>query len=638
MVFMAVQGSDQKNVTTTCPVCGALAQNVMDGPEVSSQILYQECTACGCLMRKVAGDVAALDYLPKDKYLCRDTFLSFTAVKKLSELLAERNVCVVSSRKNAGFLSRMLIDNGYETITLRYLEKSSYLGVELGEFSYRPISAADRLAGRILVVLGTLSDLENPPAFFEALKKLEPSCIVALADIYQGQDSSWSVLQDAPPQGQIHYSHQALHQLACQIGYSMYSAENLYVLAKNPMDNSDNRLAKSLTSLQLYERNDFSDYLLSFRRKQIASENAVKVGQANPKKRIFFSKPQDKILYIDCVFFQMANSGIARVWNEVFRVWSRKHADKVVLLDRGGDIQDFGLPRIPFKRFDFTTPNAEIRALSWFLLRNGAYRFASTYYTFSELHPTKALIYDMIPENLSFDANDPQWVLKKMYLSRSEAAIAISRQTMTDMVKYFPALEGKTQFAYPGIAAEFQPLAEEQRREFRAKIGVTARYLFVVPCALGGYKDGITALQAIDRLNIAKDCEVICTVPLIGQEKAVESLSNIKVRSLRFSDQDYAHLVASADLVVWTPLMEGLGLPPMEAVTCHTNVVVARTGINLELYGDTVTYAEPRDVTSFSEAIASALTKGITNELIERVKLHSSIENFADRLFEFLYS
>ena len=634
---MQLQDSDRK-VAISCRFCGAVAQRVMDEAGSDHQPSYYECSVCGCLMKEVAGDAAEAAYLPKSGYLCRDTFLGFSVIRKLLELLAAPGVCLVSSQKNTGFLARMLADNGCQAVILKYLEKNRFLGVELNEYAYRPICSEDSLAGKIFVVLGTLNNLEHPLDFFETLQKQQPACIVALVDVYQGQDASWGVLQNEPWQNKIYYSHQAMHDAAAKIGYSLYAAENVYILTKEKLPAGESAFIKSLTALQYYDRTDFTNYLVTLKRRELSAENGKKSGGAEIKKRIFLAAPAGKILYVDCIFYQMANSGIARVWNEVFRVWSEKYADKVVLLDRGGEIESFGLPRIPFKRFDFISPSPEIRALSWFLLRKGAYRFASTYYTYSELHPTKAVVYDMIPENLSFDANDPQWVLKKMYLERSESSFGISGQTAADVVKFFPHLQGKSDFAYPGLSSVFKPISDQAQREFRNKIGVTARFLFVVPCALGGYKDGITALQAIDRLGIAKDSEVICTVPLTGQEKLIESLQNVKVRSLRFEDQDYANLIASADLVVWTPLIEGLGLPPMEAVACHTNVVVARTSVNVELYGNTVSYAEPRNVESFSNAIAGALVNGLGGELIDRVQQRSSTENFADRLFEYLYA
>lgn len=621
----------------TCAICGAPAQLITSESDVNDKAHY-ECSNCGCLLIKYPGNAGITGYIPKNQYICRDTFLCFTITQKLSELLAAPGVCVISSQNNSGFLARMLLDNGIEAIALRYLEKNSYIGVELNDHSYRAIGSEESFEGKIFIVLGTLSHLANPDAFFEAISKLHPKYIVFASDIYQGQDLTWSVVQKAQNHDQIYYSYQALQGIAEKINYSFYSSERICLMSRRSEDNNDSRLVSLLTSLPQTVKNDFSEYQSAVKIKDIETENLAKSDVIANKRRIFLSAPVNNLLYIDCIFYQDANSGIARLWNEVFKIWSKKYSDRVVLLDRGGDIEDFGLKRIPFKRFDFNSVYSELRALSWYLLRKGAYRFGSTYYTFSEMLPTRALVYDMIPENLSYDKNAPPWLMKRLYLERSESALTISKQTMSDLIKFYPQFEGRTQYSYPTISEIFKPLKKKEKLEFRRKIGVERRYLFTVPCGLAGYKDGITALKAIDKLDIARDSEVICTVPFLGQEKLIEPLKNIKVRSLRFGDDDYANLIAASDMIVWTPWMEGLGLPPMEAVACNTNIVVSRTAINQELYGDTVTYAEPGNADSFSSAIENALAGGMNSDLVAKIKLYRSMDDFADKLFNLLYT
>jgi hypothetical protein len=618
----------------SCTFCGAAIQRISGDADAIDSLAYYECSTCGCLLKKYHGNAGIIEYTPKNHTICRDTFLCFSTTKKISELLDSPGVCVISSQNNTGFLTRMLLDHGIETIPLRYVEKNSFIGVELNDYTYRTIAKDDLIEGKIIVVLGTLASLRQPQSFFESVAKFQPQCIVFVSDIYQGQDLSWSVLLGGQAHDKIFYSYQALAEIAQKIHYRLSTSERICVLNRRDKETELGTLASVLQNI----KNDFSEYQLAVKKKDIEAENLAKSDVTRDIRRIFLSAPVSNLLYIDCVFYQDASSGIARLWNEVFKVWAQKYSDRVVLLDRGGDIQDFGLQRIPFKRFDFNSIPSEIRALSWYLLRRGAYRFASTYYTFSELLPTRALVYDMIPENLSYDKNAPPWFLKGLYLDRAESVLTISRQTMTDLIKYYPQFEGKTQYSYPTISQIFKPINKKEKSDFRSKIGVTRKYLFTVPCGLGGYKDGITALKAIDGLDIAKDSEVMCTVPLFGQEKLIEPLKNIKIRSLRFSDQDYASLIAASDMVIWTPLMEGLGLPPMEAVACNTNIVVSRTAINQELYGDTVTYAEPLNVDSFSHAIESALARGINSDLVARIKSYRSMDDFADKLFNLLYS
>lgn len=634
---MGIQVNKISNNSVNCGVCGAVAQNVMEKQLEEGLSVFYECTNCGCLINKYYSDVHLFEHYFDETTSCRDTFLCFKITKILSELLKEKSICVISADMSAGFLTRMLLDAGYNAVALRYIEEGQFIGVDHHDSSHRPPHDIDDVNQKIIVVLGTLQFLKEPLAFFKAIKNLQPRCLVTVNDIYQGQDLSWHALLKPTRYNRLFFSHQAMHLFGQETDLLVHSSENLYVLSSDSIGNSENQITKLLASYSYLGGNDFADYLAMVKIRSLTAENDARQNTAS-NKRIYLAAPVSNHLYIDCIFYQMANSGIARVWNDVFRVWSKKHADKVVLLDRGGDIQDFGLQRIPFKRFNFSDINTEIRALSWFLLRKGTFRFASTYYTFSESHPTRAVAYDMLPENLNSDLNDPQWVLKKMYLARAESALSISKNTMNDVVKYYPHLINTSRYTYPGVSPIFKPITIPEKENFRNAYAITSRLLITIPCALSGYKDGLTALRAIDKMDIASDTEVICTVPLYGQEKVLESLQRVKVRFMRFSDQDYATLIASSDLVVWTPWLEGLGLPPLEALACHTNIVVSRTNINVELYGDLAIYAEAGNVDSFCYAIKHALSNKVDNRLIDLASSYSSIEVFADNLFDHLYS
>ena len=73
------------------------------------------------------------------------------------------------------------------------------------------------------------------------------------------------------------------------------------------------------------------------------------------------------------------------------------------------------------------------------------------------------------------------------------------------------------------------------------------------------------------------------------------------------SDDDLALFYNAADLFVFPSLMEGFGLPPLEAMACGTPVVCANTASLPEVVGEAAVTVDPRDRYAMAEAIGTVL-------------------------------
>lgn len=73
-------------------------------------------------------------------------------------------------------------------------------------------------------------------------------------------------------------------------------------------------------------------------------------------------------------------------------------------------------------------------------------------------------------------------------------------------------------------------------------------------------------------------------------------------------DHELAWLYANAELFVFPSLVEGLGLPPLEAMQAGTPVLLARTSALVELVDDPAAYFSPGDVEGLSRLMAGVLT------------------------------
>ena len=74
------------------------------------------------------------------------------------------------------------------------------------------------------------------------------------------------------------------------------------------------------------------------------------------------------------------------------------------------------------------------------------------------------------------------------------------------------------------------------------------------------------------------------------------------------SDDDLVFLYSRAYALVQPSLMEGFGLPAVEAMACGTPVISSRAGSLPEVVGEAGVYFDPTDVGSMAGSIRSFLS------------------------------
>src|SRR5262249_37297965 len=142
---------------------------------------------------------------------------------------------------------------------------------------------------------------------------------------------------------------------------------------------------------------------------------------------------------VDLVFFQIARTGIARVWEALLREWvAMGHGDRVTVLDRGDTAPRIpGLKYHPLPRYDYTQTGQDAKLVEGVCDRVGAELFLSSYYTTPLTTPSVFLAYDMIPEAYSATGDNPMWREKAYAVHHASAHAAISESTARDLVRFF---------------------------------------------------------------------------------------------------------------------------------------------------------------------------------------------------------
>jgi glycosyltransferase involved in cell wall biosynthesis len=332
------------------------------------------------------------------------------------------------------------------------------------------------------------------------------------------------------------------------------------------------------------------------------------------------SKIAGGIIVIDGVFFQLAGSGIARVWSSLLEQWSQtEFASRLVILDRGRT------PRFPGLRYRDTPPlsyldmEGDRRLVQAICDEEQATLFISTYYT-TPLHTRSVLmLYDMIPELFGMDMASAQWSQKTQAIQYASHYLTISKNTAVDLLRTSDKAAYDLAIAHCGC--NFQPQPREQIAAFLQKHEITRPY-FMLSGSRSGYKNAALFFAGFAQLGERrKEFAIVCTGgDMRLEDDCLPHVGEASVHLLRIPDHEIQCAYCGALALVYPSLYEGFGMPPLEAMACGTPVITTPKASLPEVCGDAVIYVDPDRlaVEQMHQALLAVLDQDKRRELIEK--------------------
>ncbi len=323
-------------------------------------------------------------------------------------------------------------------------------------------------------------------------------------------------------------------------------------------------------------------------------------------------------IVVDGVFFQLYKTGIARVWKSLLEEWANNgFAQYIIVLDRAGTA-----PKIPGIRYrfipgyDYGKTDSDREILQTVCDEEGADLFISTYYTTPISTPSVFMAYDMIPEVMEWNINQPMWREKHEAIKHASSYMAISENTAHDLVRVFPdiALESVA-VALCGVKNLFSPASPEEVNSFRTKYGVSKPYFLIV--GTGGYKNTILFLQAFAQLSNKHGFDILCTgTGEVFEDTFRTYTSGSTVYMLRLTDEELRCAYSGATALVYPSKYEGFGLPVLEALACGCPVITCLNASIPEVAGKAALYIKDDDVDELTNALCDVQKPSIRNSLI----------------------
>lgn len=344
-------------------------------------------------------------------------------------------------------------------------------------------------------------------------------------------------------------------------------------------------------------------------------------------------------LVIDGVFFQLAQSGIARIWRATLPLLAKKLDMPIVFLDRGGVSAKFdGVEVVPFPAYKSKYNAGDSQLLEQICRHYGAKVFISTYYSTPMETPSLLLVYDMIPERLRFDLSARDWREKELAIIHARRHICISNNTRKDLLEFYPELDpDTTSAAYCGIdSTVFKPRDDRAIAEFRRQLGLDRPYYMFVGSRVqaNNYKNASLFFDAVKTMREV-DFDVLC----VGGEKTVPTSTvdstGHRIIQIDLDDEGLALAYGGSAALVYPSLYEGFGLPVAEAMSCGCPVICTPHGSLAEVTSDAALQISGASIPEMVEALRQVRDPSVRERLIERGALQAGRfrwEAFADEV------
>src|SRR3989339_521046 len=203
---------------------------------------------------------------------------------------------------------------------------------------------------------------------------------------------------------------------------------------------------------------------------------------------------------------------------------------------------------------------------------------------------------------------------------RARKILTVSEYTKKEIIKYFKIKEKKIEVAYEACDGVEHGQLKIPEKESLAKLGITKPFILYVGNAYP-HKNLETLIE------IYRDLAIDCQLVFVGKEdyfykRLKEMVCENEKEKIIFTDfvseAVLADLYRGARLYVFPSLIEGFGLPGLEAMNYGLPVVASNSSCLEEIYEDAAIYFNPRD----------------KDDIIKKIKLIYFDEELRKRLSE----
>lgn len=219
----------------------------------------------------------------------------------------------------------------------------------------------------------------------------------------------------------------------------------------------------------------------------------------------------------------------------------------------------------------------------------------------------------VLPQFYTFFHQFYYQVIVRNSIKKSQYILTVSKFSKKEIVRTLGLSANKIFVTYNGVSERYRPIEDKEYLQYVRDIyGLPEKFILCV----SNNKPHKNVHQLV-RAYCYSDIQVPIVLACPVDRSLISIAENYGKKHLLYFSKfvDEQHLPAfysMTDLFVYPSTYEGFGLPPLEALSCGTPVVVARSSSLPEVVGKHAIFANPYDF----KAIASALERGVKDSLL----------------------
>lgn len=214
------------------------------------------------------------------------------------------------------------------------------------------------------------------------------------------------------------------------------------------------------------------------------------------------------------------------------------------------------------------------------------------------------------------------------FLNKARSIATVSEFSKHDILSQYKTEASKIDVVYSAAKKIFHPLSEEEKRETKNKYTEGTEY-FVYAGAIHPRKNLVNLLKAFSvfKKKQQSNLKLVLAGRLAWQyESFLENINTYKYRNDiimtgYIEEKELANVMGSAYALVYPSLLEGFGVPVLEAIQCEVPVITSSNSSMQEIASDSALYANPKDYHEIAgKMILLYKDENIRKELIQKGK------------------
>lgn len=212
-----------------------------------------------------------------------------------------------------------------------------------------------------------------------------------------------------------------------------------------------------------------------------------------------------------------------------------------------------------------------------------------------------------------------------LFAHKASKIATVSAFSKQDICERYHVKEDKIDVVYNGVSNIFTPISAEMKLQIQRQYSQQTPY-FIYAGTLHPRKNMVNLMKAFD--GFKTKTLLPHKLLLVGNKmwwtkEMQQAYNELKHKhDVIFmgvvSDSEMAHLMASAEAMVYVSFFEGFGIPVIEAQSCDVPVICANTTSLPEVAADSAILVHPNNAEEIAQAMQSVLEENTKNTLIEK--------------------